>query len=186
MPDSSETGCEIIATTSGKLHVWRMEAFEYACKVQGKRNVEKEAVKQLLVGLGFGEEPLNYLPSGQPVFAASKEHLSISHSDGWFAVYIAHEKVGVDIQVRSPRIAQGKNYFLNENERHLEDTDLLHLIWGAKEALYKKYGGEMHDLREEVTFESLDDSSQSLYLIYKGDIERFSYRIETEYFLVWS
>lgn len=186
MPDSSDTVSEIIATASGKLHVWRMEEFELACKVHGKRNVEKEAVKQLLVGLDYGMEPLNYLPSGQPVFTASKEHLSISHSDGWFAVYISEEKVGVDIQVPSPRIAQGKEYFLNKNERHLEDTDLLHLIWGAKEALYKKYGGEMNDLREEVTFNRIDKNEAKVISMYNEMEESLNFRKKLDYFLVWT
>jgi hypothetical protein len=41
--------------------------------------VEKEAIQQLLIALGYGENALTYLSSGQPVFSDSEKHLSISH-----------------------------------------------------------------------------------------------------------
>jgi phosphopantetheinyl transferase len=138
-----------------------------------------------LIASGHGENALTYLPSGQPVFTNSEKHLSISHSDGWFAVYIASEPVGIDVQVPSPRLEQGKHYFLNEQEKHLTDLDTLHAIWGAKEALYKKYGGNIVDLRGDVTFQSYDVGKQEIILLFSDRLESFTVYNRSDYWLVF-
>jgi phosphopantetheinyl transferase len=162
-----------------------MGDYARACQHQGKRAVEKEAIQQLLIALGYGENALTYLSSGQPVFSDSEKHLSISHSDGWFAVYIASEPVGVDVQVPSQRLEQGKHYFLNEQEKHLTDLDTLHAIWGAKEALYKKYGGNIVDLRGEVTFQTYNVETQEITLLFSDQVESFSVYNRSDYWLVF-
>ena len=186
MLHNSLSHVQLIPTSLGKVYVWQLLSYMEDCKTSGKRNVERSEVSGLLTSLGYGSQALDYLPSGQPVLVDSQEHISISHSDGWFAVYIANDPVGVDIQVPRARIGQGKHYFLNEKERHLDDLELLHLIWGAKEALYKKYGGEMNDLRDEVTFQSVETSSKSVQLEYAGSIETLRYRNATNCLLVWT
>lgn len=185
MPDSSLPHVETIPTPLGNVYVWRLADYSRACKLQGKRAVEKEAIQQLLIALGYGENALTYLSSGQPMFTNSEKHLSISHSDGWFAVYIASQPVGIDIQVPSPRLEQGKHYFLNEQEQHLTDLDTLHAIWGAKEALYKKYGGQLTDLREEVTFQSYDVDKREITLLFSDQLESFSVYNRLDYWLVF-
>lgn len=185
MQKGSLTNVERIATAVGELYVWYLEDYAQACKLHGKRVVEKEAINQLLIGLGHGEHALNYLPSGQPFFRSLEKHLSISHSDGWFAVYIASEPIGIDIQVPSPRLEQGKHYFLNEQEHHLTDLDTLHAIWGAKEALFKKYGGQLTDLRDEVTFQLYVADKQEIRLLFSDQFETFTVFNRSDYWLVF-
>ena len=185
MQDGSLSHVKTIPTPLGEVYVWRLADYAQACKLQGKRAVEREAIQQLLIALGYGENVLTYLPSGQPVFRNSEKHLSISHSDGWFAVYIASEPVGIDVQVPSPRLEQGKHYFLNEQEQHLTDLDTLHAIWGAKEALYKKYGGQLADLRGEVTFQSYDVYMQKIKLLFSDRLESFTVFNRANYWLVF-
>jgi phosphopantetheinyl transferase len=185
MQDGSLPYVEIIPTLLGEVHVWHMADYAQACKLQGKRAVEKEAIQRMLIALGYGKNALSYLPSGQPMFTNSKKHLSISHSDGWFAVYIASEPIGIDIQVPNPRLEQGKHYFLNEQEQHLTDLDTLHAIWGAKEALYKKYGGNIVDLRGEVTFQSYNVEKQELTLLFSDELHSFTVFNRADYWLVF-
>lgn len=185
MQDGSLPHVETIPTPWGNVYVWCMGDYVQACQLQGKRAVEKEAIQQLLIALGYGEHALTYLSSGQPVFSDSEKHLSISHSDGWFAVYIASEPVGVDVQVPSQRLEQGKQYFLNEQEKHLTDLDTLHAIWGAKEALYKKYGGNIVDLPGEVTFQSYDVGKQEIILLFSDRLESFTVYNRSDYWLVF-
>jgi len=186
MLHNSLSHVQLIPTSLGKVYVWQLLSYMEDCKTSGKRNVERSEVSGLLTSVGYATQALDYLPSGQPVLTDSQEHISISHSDGWFAVYIANEPVGVDIQVPRARIGQGKHYFLNEKERHLDDLELLHLIWGAKEALYKKYGGEMNDLRDEVTFERVETKDSKALLTYKEMDEVLFFLTEQAYFLVWT
>jgi phosphopantetheinyl transferase len=185
MPDGSLPYVETIPTLLGEVYVWRMEEYAQACKIQGKRALEKEAINRFLIASGHGENALTYLPSGQPVFTNSEKHLSISHSDGWFAVYIASEPIGIDIQVPNPRLELGKQYFLNVQEQHLTDLGTLHAIWGAKEALYKKYGGDIDDLRGEVTFQSYNAEKQELTLLFSGELHSFTVFNRADYWLVF-
>jgi phosphopantetheinyl transferase len=185
MQDGSLPYVEIIPTPLGEVHVWHMADYAQACKLQGNRAVEKEAINRFLIASGHGENALSYLPSGQPVFTNSEKHLSISHSDGWFAVYIASEPIGIDIQVPNQRLELGKHYFLNEQEQHLTDLGTLHAIWGAKEALYKKYGGDIDDLRGEVTFQSYNVEKQELTLLFSDELHSFTVFNRADYWLVF-
>lgn len=143
-----------------------------------KRAIEKGGIKTLLQELGYGEEEILYKETGQPYFKDKRESfLSISHAKGWFAVIIGREPVGIDIQTQSSRLKQGQDYFRNENELAFsEDEMALHLIWGAKEAFYKLKGGQIPDLKEDVSVLSI---SKDVLIV---DFE--SARHELKYFLV--
>jgi 4'-phosphopantetheinyl transferase EntD len=91
-----------------------------------------------LVGKNF---LLDYLPNGKPVLQKPKLFLSISHSKDFVAVFVSQNKeIGIDIEKNRENIEQLKNKFLlSEELQQINNINLLHIYWGAKEAMYKMY-----------------------------------------------
>lgn len=152
----------IINNPDSTVAYFRMEDYDRLLQSgTQKRILEKTGVRKLLEKLGIGGEEPAYRESGQPYFKNRPElFLSISHAKGWFAVSVGTVPVGVDIQTTSSRLKQGQDYFRNEQEaRFSADEKALHLIWGAKEAVYKLKEGKLKDLKEEVVFRSFTEDA---------------------------
>ncbi|HTM91043.1 MAG TPA: 4'-phosphopantetheinyl transferase superfamily protein, partial [Flavisolibacter sp.] len=89
----------------------------------------------------------------KPFLEGEAYHFSISHCDDYAAAIVSTtERVGVDVEVPTPKIERIKNKFLNEEELILLDNrnckseilnSKLTLMWCCKEAVYKwwSYGG---------------------------------------------
>lgn len=89
----------------------------------------------------------------KPFLEDEAYHFSISHCDNYAAAIVStRERVGVDVEVPTPKIERIKNKFLNEEELVLLDSEnsefeipnsKLTLLWCCKEAVYKwwSYGG---------------------------------------------
>ncbi|MCP9236226.1 4'-phosphopantetheinyl transferase superfamily protein [Lewinella sp. JB7] len=91
---------------------------------------------------------------GKPHLDDSLFFVSISHTVGYSAA-IAHPRpCGVDVQRIVPRIRRLARKFVNVEESvHLQqeyELTQLHLIWAAKEAMYKAYGKRQLDFREHL------------------------------------
>ncbi|MCL2132566.1 MAG: 4'-phosphopantetheinyl transferase superfamily protein [Lentimicrobiaceae bacterium] len=110
-----------------------------------------------LVGENFS---LNYLSDGKPVLLSPELFLSISHSKNFVAVFISNnKKVGIDIERIKDNIGLLKNKFLLPEESCLidiSDNRLLHIYWGAKEAMYKMYSFCHPLFTEHVSIFSID------------------------------
>ena len=139
------------------LSIRKVEDYDLRLKNgEKKRATEKNEVQKSLHSMGF-HSSVSYKESGQPYLENhSTLFLSISHSNGWIAVYVSEKPVGIDIETQNPRIAEGASYFLNENEQQFKsDLNMLHIIWGAKEAFYKWKEGKITDLKNDVTIRSV-------------------------------
>jgi len=83
------------------------------------------------------------LPSGKPILIGRDEEISLSHSDNYVAAMIGNTSVGIDIQRCKNKILQLEHKFASAEESALIDRSQavvhLHILWGAKEALYKIY-----------------------------------------------
>lgn len=158
------------------LSIRKMENYEQRLKSgENKRELEQLGVRASLLELGFNTSVL-YRESGQPYLEHYPEFfLSISHSKGWFAVYVAIQPIGIDIEVENPRIKEGASYFVNEEEQAFVDNlQALHLIWGAKEAFYKLKEGMISDLKNEVTLVSIE-SDNRLQVRFEEQLYRLNY-----------
>lgn len=92
---------------------------------------------------------------GKPHLADSLFFVSISHTVGYSAA-MAHPRVcGIDVQRLVPRITHLAPKFVGEVEQAqlVPSKELLqlHLIWSAKEAMYKAYGRRQLDFKEHLT-----------------------------------
>lgn len=89
---------------------------------------------------------ISYDMFGKPILDNDEGYISVAHS-GRFAtmIYSRNHQVGVDIEAIQTKIIRLAHKFLSSKEleyrfsTHL--TESLCLIWCAKEALYKAYGG---------------------------------------------
>jgi len=85
--------------------------------------------------------------NGRPFIKGVKQKISISHSGDFVAVLISeNNEVGVDIELIGDKVLRVKNKFMSDFELDCFDKldpdlrrDFSHLLWGAKEALFKLY-----------------------------------------------
>ncbi|WP_148235407.1 4'-phosphopantetheinyl transferase family protein [Fluviicola taffensis] len=175
----------IINNSNSVVAYWKQADYQELLKGgAAKRLLEKKAVQYLLDALGYGHCEVKYKETGQPYLHNESAFLSISHSNGWFAVCVGSHPVGVDIQNHSPRLILGQDYFRNDQEViFAEDEQALHLIWGAKEAFYKMKEGNIPDLKEEVSV--LNIGEELIVLEFGFQNFELKYRLINSAFLVF-
>ena len=81
---------------------------------------------------------------GRPYHPGTNYHLSLSHTKGYGAAILSTEATGIDIQSWDHRMHRVAHKFVNEEEQAwIEGPDqdaYQHVLWGAKESLYKAHG----------------------------------------------
>jgi 4'-phosphopantetheinyl transferase len=87
---------------------------------------------------------------GKPFLPACPEwYISLSHTRGYCRVAMSRKPCGTDIQQFSEKIARIAPRFIHPEEQPkstAEDLSLyLHIVWSAKEAMYKAYGKKSLD-----------------------------------------
>lgn len=175
---------QTIQCGNGQLHLWSLPDYQAQLDAGiSKREVEQKAIRSKLIELGI-EQPLTYLESGQPVFAGNEGlFISISHSGPVMAVYLSDHPVGVDVEFQRSGITKGSHYFVNqEEEKETQALEDFHLIWGAKEAIFKEQAGAIEDLKNEVTIlvgSRSDSALQGRFKNQKKDL--FYYIFDTLY-----
>lgn len=98
---------------------------------------------------------------GKPYLRDSKRFISISHSELWCAAMISDVACGVDIQVYNDTVSRIAPRFLSAEEQEMaagfrQPVSGLHVLWGAKECLYKAYGKRKLGFREHIFIRHLD------------------------------
>lgn len=154
-----------------KLGIWRIEEPEqfFLEKVPLKRDVShpykrlQHLAGRYLLPTLFDDFPLEEIliaDTNKPFLEDEHYHFSISHCGNYAAAIVSnHQRVGVDIELVTPRIRTIGPKFLNEEENlflnnyeylpglHLELTTIL---WSVKESLYKWYGEGKVDFRQHM------------------------------------
>lgn len=138
----------------------------YAAKVanlrpDSRRRLEILATRYLLKEMLNGEQIVSYDEYGAPSLTGSGQYVSISHTDGYVAVIIADKPVGIDIERRGRRVERVRSKFMQVSEDALvaETPDpvlSMHLIWSAKEAVFKFLGQQYFDLQNLTRVTSID------------------------------
>jgi phosphopantetheinyl transferase len=91
--------------------------------------------------------------------------LSLSHSDSYIAVAKSKQAVGLDLQVRTPKLERIASKYLAaellvELKKSPNYIDYLHIYWGIKEALFKAYGLGKVDFIKHLHIEAFDNTSK--------------------------
>lgn len=166
----------------GEVGVWKIEEEEGWFKERLDLYPEERNALSLIKGEGKRKEWLAsrwllHEMSGREVRAAclkdafGKPHLnnsnyeiSLSHSDHVAAVVASPNPCGIDIQIKVDKITRLADKFLNEQEKQWIDTDHiiedLHLVWGAKEALYKTYSKGKVDFINDLRIIDVDKNNK--------------------------
>jgi phosphopantetheinyl transferase len=115
---------------------------------------------------------------GKPHLRDSLFHVSISHTVNYSAAIAHINPCGIDVQRIVSRIRRMAHKFVGEAEKGqlVEEHELLqlHLIWSAKEAMYKAFGRRQIDFRKHlfVDFEGFNPAKTAgTATLRKGDIE---------------
>jgi 4'-phosphopantetheinyl transferase len=90
-------------------------------------------------------------------------HVSISHCKNFVAVaYRKSTEIGIDIEYYGDRILKILHKFLNNQEADFcnRDTTKSLVIWAAKEALFKKYGGDTAFFKENIAVEAFTNETK--------------------------
>ncbi|MFK8056889.1 MAG: 4'-phosphopantetheinyl transferase superfamily protein [Saprospiraceae bacterium] len=82
-------------------------------------------------------------------------NFSLTHSHGHAAAIVSAHACGIDLQLRVEKIVKLRSKFEREDERAFIDRQpdeiaALHVLWGAKEALFKLWGRRDIDWHENL------------------------------------
>lgn len=100
-------------------------------------------------------DDIAYDEKGKPHLKNSRGHISFSHTRNFAAVIFHRTKnIGIDIETVRERIEKVSYKFLNDEEhafiQNPKRIDTLHVIWGAKEVLFKMYGKGGLDFKNQM------------------------------------
>ena len=131
-----------------------------------QRKLQAIAVRILIKSLVPDEENINidYNENNKPFFTVARYNLSITHSDTMVAVLLSGQmQVGIDIEKDSPKIERIARKFLSEDEfdryDKIQESDkfqYLHVMWGAKECMFKLYGRGKLSFRENLAVSTFE------------------------------
>lgn len=118
-------------------------------------------MQEMLAHLNIQTAVLSKDLNGKPSINIPGLHVSISHNPKYTAVAIAEVPVGVDVELIHPRIERVKDKFMNPHDyRILEnESDIagMHLIWSAKEAMFKYHPMGELDFRSHLYLEKIGE-----------------------------
>ena len=154
-----------------QIAIWKIEEplgfFEAKLQFNGSHSEQVEALSdrkklewyasryliQLLIGQN--DDSICLKDSyGKPYLKSSAYHISLSHSNNLAAVIISPKSVGIDIQKMVAKIERISNKFASPSELdrigHVKRLESLHVIWGAKECIYKAYGKKSVSFKQHI------------------------------------
>jgi phosphopantetheinyl transferase len=170
-----------------RLGIWKIEETEdfFKSNVPQHRNVthphkrlQHLAGRFLLQFLfpDFPYELIQIADTRKPFLPDERYHFSISHCGDFAAAIVSSDKrVGVDIELVTPKIETIKNKFLSEkelttndllrsapnDELSSEDYRLKTLLWSAKESVFKWYGNGGVDFRQHIQLQKHNEMTES-------------------------
>ncbi len=175
------------------LDLYPEEQVELA-SLKGHRRLEWLASRHLLHTLykGLDRVPCIKDQYGKPYLAGMTDHISFSHSRDLVAAIYSPHAVGIDVQYVVPRITALRPKFVSSQEANLtqnaDDVHYLHVVWGAKESMYKAYGRRQLDLREHLQVQ-WSGNAESLQGSFNGYLQRegltLYYTIHYRWFADW-
>lgn len=93
-------------------------------------------------------------------------HFSLTHSNAAGAAVLSNRPCGIDLQVRVEKILRLRSKFERPDEREVvaaqaDEVAALHILWGAKESLFKLWGRRLIDWREHLLVDAFDAEANS-------------------------
>ncbi|MDA9121418.1 4'-phosphopantetheinyl transferase superfamily protein [Flavobacteriales bacterium] len=171
---------EEIKVGQNRLGLWRIDGSETSFETQYPEVAALLSVKhprtqlqrfasRLLLAEMLGEMPkVEKTEHGKPVLPELDFEVSISHTDGYAAVLIGPNKLGVDVQHFKPNVLKVRDRFLDKNELEMaQDIETTTLFWAAKEAIYKFNAQPSLDFKDPITVHSIQPEILPSSFVYK-------------------
>jgi len=115
----------------------------------------------------------------KPYLPYEQYHFSISHCGNYAAAIVSNkQRVGIDIELPSPKIRKISHKFLNIEERekfnitptayntndklHLINDKLLTVLWSTKEAVFKWWGWGSVDFSDHILLQAFDIKEEGI------------------------
>ncbi len=160
----------------------------------GERLAARAALVHLFEIPGIENWQVVKEPTGQPkLIPSGKFHISISHSYELAAAMKAPMACGIDIQAIQDKIFRIQSKFANEIETGPQPSkEHLHVLWGAKEAMYKAFGKRGLDFKVNMNlnpFEYQPNGGTTHGVLSKGEVTLFfeiHYLTVNNQMLVWA
>ncbi len=206
---------------STKLAVWHITEPDgfFLQKVPIKKDVShphkrlQHLAGRYLLPVLFDDFPLEEIliaDTRRPFLENEQYHFSISHC-GDYAAAIAsrNERVGIDIELITPKIERVRHKFVNEDEmlflkdehkifleqfgmKEKLEMEFLTMLWSAKESIFKWYGSGQMDFKQHMQLNgavvfSEDDFIKMPFLFMKEYMRYFTIhaRIFEDLVLAW-
>lgn len=175
-----------------KLAVWKIDEAEdfFLSKVPVSRTITHPHKRlQHLAGRFLLPYLFNDFPSQEIEIAGTRKpflpneqyHFSISHCGNYAAAIASStDRVGIDVEMKTPRVEKIKSKFLNANELRFVNAqmvskrlDILNVLWSAKEAMFKWYAlGEVDFSDMMQTFPFMLNGQGEIHAAFlKGDFQ---------------
>ena len=154
-----------------RLAVWKLEEPEdfFLAFVPLQRNITHPHKRlQHLAGryllaylfLDFPHAEIEIADTRKPFLPDEQYHFSISHCGEYAAAIVSStQRVGIDIEMITPRVDKIKHKFLHPDELafvhakpKVDQIKLLTLLWSVKEAMFKWWGKGEVDFSEALRF----------------------------------
>lgn len=192
-----------------RLGVWKIEEPEafFLRSVPLKRDIthphkrlQHLAGRYLLPFLypGFPHADIEIADTRKPFLPDEQYHFSISHCGDFAAAIVSStQRVGIDIEMITPRIDRIKHKFLHPSELsfvlsqdHEQQIPLLTLLWSAKEAMFKWWGGGDIDFSEVLRTNAFSFSREGIIpaIFIKNEMNvplEIYYQMRDELSLAW-
>lgn len=191
-----------------RLAVWQIEEPEefFWAKVPLQREIthphkrlQHLAGRYLLPCLfpDFPHEQIEIADTRKPFLPDEQYHFSVSHCGDYAAAIASSDaRVGIDVELFTPKVEKIKRKFLHEEEigfinAQQENLQIkcLTLLWSAKEAMYKWYGLGEVDFSSMMRTEPFEMNSEVIKAAFiKDDFERsltLHYKLFENICLVW-
>ncbi len=191
-----------------RLAVWEIHEAEsfFLEKVSLKREIThpqkrlQHLAGRYLLGYLFPDFPAELIEiadTRKPFLPDEQYHFSISHCGNFAAAIVSKsERVGIDVELLTPRVEKIKHKFLHPEELQMVDhtaidrVQLLTLLWSAKEAMFKWWGNGDVDFSEVLRIWQMPDELQGKInaSFQKNEIDialLLDYRLMNELTLCW-
>jgi phosphopantetheinyl transferase len=160
-----------------RLGIWKIEETEEFFKnnvplhrdvTHPRKRLQHLAGRFLLQFLApaFPYELIQIAETRKPFLPNEEYHFSISHCGDYAAAIVSKDRrVGVDIEIQTTKIEKISKKFLSEPEHSLLsviDSQILTLLWSAKESVFKWYGEGSVDFREHIQLQKLHEGTETI------------------------
>jgi len=125
----------------------------------------------------------------KPFLPNEEYHFSVSHCGDYAAVVVSKDhRVGIDIELITPKVERIKHKFLNEEELAIIQNSKfkiqnLILLWCCKEAVFKWYGKGSVDFKKDIHLDlkNIDFKDEKIICRFLKE-EKFSLEIKYKFF----